>query len=224
MDVVEITPAGLLGTLTDAEAEHAPDRLFAAGDLDMFRDAARVLVVGSRTASEQGLRRVGRLSRWLASRGVVVVSGLTEGVDTAAHQAALDAGGRTAAVLGTSLDRAYPRSNADLQRQLARDHLVLSQFPAGTKPEPEHFTDRGRTSVLLSDATVIMEAGDRSLALVHGWESLRLGRPLYIALSLTLNPALAWPAVMLGRGAKVLANETIEDLHAALPRRAADDA
>ncbi len=219
MDVVEVTPAELLGPLNEAEGRHAPPLLYAAGDLDMFRTAARVAIVGARVATEQGARRTGRLSRWLCARGAVVVSGLAQGIDTAAHVGALDVGGHTAAVLGTSLERAYPRENADLQRRLTREQLVLSQFPLGTKPMAEHLPERNRTMALVTDVTVIMEAGDRSLSLIQGWEALRLGRPLFVARSLTLNPGLAWPAAMMARGAKVLANETLADLHASLPDR-----
>ena len=215
--MVEVAVADIVGPLSEAEAAHAPARLYASGDVDLFRESARVSVIGSRRATETGLRRAGRLSRWLCGRGVVVVSGLAPGIDTAAHEGALGVEGRTAAVLGTSLDRAYPRESADLQRRLAREQLLLSQFPPGTKTLPDHFPERNRTMALVTHATVIMEAADDSLSLHQGWEALRLGRPLFIARSSTLDPTLAWPGQMLARGACVLANETLDELYAALP-------
>ena len=219
--MVDLTPAELLGNLSEAEAVNAPERLYAVGDLDRFRRAARVSVVGSRTASEAGVRRARRLSSWLCDRGAVVVGGLVPGIDTAVHDGAADVGGQSAAVTATSLDRCYPPGSADLQRTLARDGLVLSPFPAGTKSRPEHLIEQARATALLSDVTVIIEATDRSMSLTQGWEALRLGRPVFIARSLTLNAELAWPAAMLGRGGSVLANETLDDLFARLPDRSA---
>lgn len=223
MKVLEVTPVELLGPLTEAEVKHAPARLYAVGHLGLVRRAARVSVIGSRVASEQGLRRARRLGGMLAGRGVVLVSGLAQGIDAAAHAAALDAGGRTVAVLATALDRAYPKEHVELQRRLAREQLVVSQFPVGTKTQPDHFPERNRTLALLADVTVIMEAGDDSLSLNQGLESLRLGRPLFVARSLTLNPALAWPAKFLGLGAHVLDKDSIDELYARLPDRGDPD-
>lgn len=111
MQFLELTAQSLLGPLNEAEQKHAPKHLFAAGDTDMLRRASRVSIVGSRKASEEGLRRARRLSAILAGKGVVVVSGLAEGIDTAAHTAAIQAKGRTVAVIGTPLDEFYPKQN-----------------------------------------------------------------------------------------------------------------
>ena len=93
-----------------------------------------------------------------------------------AHTAALDEGGHTIAVLGTPLDQVYPKVNAGLQRRIAERDLLVSQFPSGMKVTPKNFPIRSRTMALLSDATVIVEAGERSGTLHQGWEALRLGR------------------------------------------------
>ena len=219
-NVVDLTPAELLGELSEAEAAIAPARLYVAGDLGPFRRAARVSVVGSRSASEAGVRRARRLCAWLCDRGAVVVGGLVPGVDTAVHEAAAEAGGHSAAVTATSLDRCYPPGSAELQRTLAQDQLVVSPFPTGTKSRPEHLIEQARLMALLSDVTVIIEATDRSLSLTQAWEALRLGRAVFIGRSLVQNAELAWPATMLGRGASVLANETLDELAARLPARA----
>src|SRR5690348_13671073 len=142
MRIAELTAEELLGPLNEVERKHAPRVLFASGDVDMLRNAARVAIVGARAASPEGIRRARRLSAMLTQRGVVVVSGLAKGIDTAAHTGALDAGGHTAAVIGTPLDQAYPKENADLQRRLMDEQLVLSQFPAGATVRPHNFPIR----------------------------------------------------------------------------------
>jgi DNA processing protein len=172
-------------------------------------------MVGARDATRDGLRRAARLARILAEHGVIVVSGLARGIDTAAHRAAIAAGGSTIAVLGTPLDKAYPRDNAKLQRQIAERHLLVSQFPPGAATRPEHFTMRNRTMALVSDASVIVEAGDSSGSLVQGWETLRLARPLFFLKSIASRRDLTWPAKMAGYGAQPLAQP--EELLDVLP-------
>ncbi len=203
------TPGGytaheLLGPLNEVESKHAPPRLFAAGETDLVRTGTRVAVVGARRPSPEGLRRARKLAAELARAGVIVVSGLAEGIDTAAHQGALAAGGRTVAVLGTPLDVAYPRRNQELQRRIMAEHLALSPFAPGSPVARGNFPYRNRVMALISDATVIVEAGDASGALAQGWEALRLGRLLFILKSITAVPDLAWPRKMLQYGAQVL--------------------
>lgn len=219
MDVSEVTPEDLIGPLNETEARYAPAKLYAVGDTTMLLHAPRVSIVGSRDASPEGLARARRLSVLLVKREVVVVSGLAKGIDTAAHTAAVDAHGRTVAVLGTPIDRSYPKENAALQMRLAKEQLVLSQFPPATKTRPYHFPERNRTMALLSDATVIIEAGETSGSLSQGWEALRLGRPLFIAQSVIDNPLLSWPEKMLAYGAIPLSDATLDDLYARLPDR-----
>jgi DNA processing protein len=220
MEIVELTPQDLLGPLNEVEEKHAPTNLYAMGDHRILRNAARVSIVGSREASDDGRRRASKLSGILARRGVVVVSGLAAGIDTAAHTAAIAAGGRTAAVIGTPLDKSYPKSNTALQHRIATDHLLLSQFPLGYPVQRGNFPMRNRVMALISDATVIIEAGETSGSLSQGWEALRLGRALFIARSIIDNPALTWPAKMLGYGAYVLSDDTLDELFALLPDRA----
>lgn len=201
---VETTPEQLLGHLNPTERLNAPPRLFIAGDVGLVSGGFRVAIIGSRRASTDGLRRAARLARALASRNVVVVSGLAEGIDTAAHRATIEAGWRTIAVIGTGLDISFPRENRELQDTLMREHLVISQFPPGTPPLSKNFPQRNRTMALLSDASVIIEAGETSGTLHQGWEAVRLGRPLFIAQSLASRTDLTWPAKMIGYGARPL--------------------
>ena len=194
----------LLGPQSELEGERAPERLFAAGDVELIRGRARVSVVGARRSTTVGLRRARRLAVELAREGVVVVSGLAAGIDTAAHDGVLAAGGRTIAVLGTPLDVCYPRQNRELQRRIMTEHLALSPFAPGSPVARRNFPYRNRVMALISDATVIVEAGDASGALAQGWEAIRLGRPLFILESIVEAPGLTWPGKMLRYGARVM--------------------
>ena len=159
---VTLDPARVMGGLNDFEKRHAPERLYACGDVSLLDAPARVAVVGSRKASLPGRKRVARLVGALVERGVVIVSGLAAGIDTAAHEETLKRSGRTIAVLGTPLDEAHPPANAPLQRRLMEQHLVLSQFPASHPTLRSNFPRRNRTMALLCHASVIIEAGDSS--------------------------------------------------------------
>lgn len=220
MNFVEFTPESLLGPLNEVEAKNAPARLYVAGDTSVL-EAPRVAVVGSRKASEEGLRRAHKLSRLLCQNGVAVVSGLAEGIDTAAHTGALSASGRTVAVIGTPLDISYPPQNAALQARLMEEQLVVSQFPVGYKVGRASFPMRNRTMALIADATVIIEAADTSGSLSQGWEALRLGRQLYIAQSIIDGGMVTWPKEMLHYGARVLTEESFAQLLEELPPRSA---
>ncbi|MGH9462157.1 MAG: DNA-processing protein DprA [Vicinamibacteria bacterium] len=211
----QIRPDDLLGPRNDVERKNAPEWLLLAGDRGLLRIVPRVSIVGTRTASSDGLNRASRLARELVAKGVIVVSGLARGIDAAAHLSAIEAGGRTVAVLGTSLDKSYPRENADLQRLIMEQHLAVSQFPSGHPIERSNFPRRNRTMALLTDATVIAEAADGSGCISQGWEALRLGRRLFIMRAVVENKALSWPSEMLKYGADIL-TET-EDLLQALP-------
>jgi DNA processing protein len=202
------------------ERVNAPPELYVAGDPEILRRGLRVSVVGSRRASPEGIRRTTRLARFLADRGFVVVSGLAEGIDTAAHRGAIDAGGRTIAVLGTPLERAYPRHNADLQALIIARHLAVSQFRPGHPVTRANFPRRNRTMALFGAASVIVEAGDSSGTLSQGWEALRLGRLLFIMRATAEDPSLAWPREMLQYGAQVLSEP--EEVLDFLPVEAGD--
>ncbi len=219
MDFGKMTPVDLLGPLNEVESKYAPEWLYVAGDEQRLKSSPRVSIVGSRKASSLGLERAEKLSTLLASRGVTVVSGLAEGIDAASHRAAIEAGGSTVGVIGTPLDQFYPKSNKALQERMMQEQLVLSQFAIGTPIQRHNFPMRNRIMALISDATVIAEAGDSSGSLSQGWEALRLGRPLFIAYSVVMDKSLTWPSEMLGYGAIVLSNGTLDDLFDRLPAR-----
>jgi DNA processing protein len=219
-EVRTFTPEELLGPLNPLEQHHAPKRLFVAGHAEWLGDRPRVSIVGSRRSSPAGLKRATRLARVLTDYHALIVSGLAEGIDRSAHVAAIEAGGRTIAVIGTSLAVTYPAKHHALQEQMMRDHLVVSQFPEGHPTARRNFPMRNRTMALLSDASVIVEAGEGSGSLSQGWEALRLGRPLFLMASILERRDLSWPKTMLDYGAMVLKHPT--ELLARLPTQVDD--
>ena len=172
-------------------------KIYFAGDLSIL-SAPCVSIVGTRDVSEAGRRRAEWLSARLAQAGVTVVSGLARGVDHAAHQAAIAAGGRTAAVIGTPLDKSYPIENAALQEQIYREHLLVSPFARGEVVYKANFPARNRVMAAISDATVIVEASDTSGTLHQAAECTRLNRWLFISQAIIDDPSVQWPAKFLG--------------------------
>jgi len=212
-------PEDFLGAMNDVERRNAPQQLFVAGDVRLLRSGLRISVVGTREPTRDGIERTRALAATLAKRGITVVSGLAKGVDTAAHTTAIEVGGRTIAVLGTPLDAVYPAENRELQARIVREHLAVSQFPSGSRFGTKAFPMRNRTMALLSDATIIVEAGEGSGTLHQGWEALRLGRPLFLLESLCKRVDLAWPKEMLEFGAEVLTRENLDESLAEVPGR-----
>ena len=142
-------------------------------------DALATAIVGSRRATSYGLRMAERLGADLAARGATIVSGLARGVDTAAHQGALEAGGRTVAVLGSGVDVVYPPENRRLAETIIQAGALVSQFPMGTAPLAHHFPARNRIIAGLTLGTVVVEAAERSGALITARCAGELGREVY---------------------------------------------
>lgn len=205
----------LLGPLSPIEKKNAPAFLYAAGDLELLRRGPRVSIVGTRKPSEEGLRRTAELAGLLVQQGVTVVSGLALGIDTIAHRTAMEGGGKTIAVLGTPLDEVSPPQNRGLQEAIAKDHLVISQFPSGQAVQRGNFPQRNRTMALISDASVIVEAGEGSGTLHQGYEALRLNRPLFIDPVALKARDQGWSQELRRYGARVL--ENVDELFELLP-------
>ncbi|MCS4538985.1 MAG: DNA-protecting protein DprA [Thaumarchaeota archaeon] len=213
--IYTLTPEELLGRpLNDIESKYAPKKLYATGNAKKIPlSGPRAAIIGSRKASLQGLRAASDIARALAGKGVVIISGLAEGIDTAAHKTTIEQGGQTIAVLGTPLDQVYPQKNLQLQETIKRHHLAIYQFPIGYPIQPKNFVLRNRTMALISDASIIVEAGYTSGSLHEGWEALRLGRPLFIWKSVMNDSSLSWPKKMLDYGAVELKKpEAVVDL------------
>jgi DNA processing protein len=199
--VKAVTPQELLGPLTALEAKYAPARLYVAGKFRLPLLHPRVAIVGTREPSADGRATAAEISKRLAENGVTIVSGLARGVDTAVHNAAIQSGGYTIAVLGTPFSRVNPQSNTDLQRRIMLEHLAITQFSEQDAVLPSNFVIRNRTMALIGDASVIIESGDSGGSLSQGWETLRLGRPLFIHDQEFKKSSIAWPEKMARYGA-----------------------
>ena len=160
-----------------------PPVLFMRGTPDQ-NDTVSVAVVGTRQATPQGLDQAKELSAGLAARGVPVISGLAAGIDTAAHSTALAEGGRTVAVIGTGIDRAYPAQNAALQEEIAAKGLVISQFLPGSPPTKTSFPMRNAVMSGYALATVVIEAAYQSGARMQARLALQHGRHVFLMRSL----------------------------------------
>ena len=149
--------------------------------------------------------------------GIIIVSGLALGIDAIAHKTAIENGGKTVAVLGTPLDKYYPSENHDLQDEIMKNHLAISQFETNTTIQKGNFPTRNRTMALISDASIIVEAGDGSGTYHQGWEALRLGRPLFIVEDILNDKTLKWPSEFLKYGAKIVPMNQLEIILDVLP-------
>lgn len=200
----ELAPSELLGRqLNDVERKYAPKMLYVAGSLRIPLPGPRVAVIGTRNPSHEGIEAAAAITQKLVERGVIVVSGLARGIDTIAHKTAIKYSGKTIAVLGTPLNKFYPAENRPLQELIMKEHMAISQYPIGHKTKPKDFVFRNRTMALISDASIIVEAGKTSGVVSQGWETLRLGRPLFLW-KLLLNKNLGWPEKMIKYGAVTL--------------------
>ena len=164
----------------DGIPDQPAERLYARGaHIADALAAPTVAVVGARACSGYGSHVARMLARDLAAAGVTVVSGLARGIDGEAHRGALDADGRTLAVLGCGIDRDYPAAHAELARRIAETGGILSEYEAGIEPAPWRFPARNRIIAALADAVVIVEARSRSGALITVDLAMEIGRPIY---------------------------------------------
>ena len=163
-----------------------PPFLFYRGDLSEG-DARSVAVVGTRTASTTGIQRAAKMSRLLSDQDVTVVSGLARGIDTAAHRAALKAGGRTISVLGTGITRCYPAENADLAEAIIASGALVSQFWPTSPPSRYTFPRRNVVMSGMSQGTVVIEASSTSGAKMQARLALEHGKKVFLIHSLVAS-------------------------------------
>lgn len=181
------------------DADHPIELLYYQGNWELV-DTKGVAIVGTRAPSDEGAFNAGLIAHKLVKNGFTIVSGLAKGIDSAAHHAALQAGGNTIAVIGTPLNECYPKENRDLQETIARDHLVISQVPflryrdQNFKTNRLFFPARNVTMSALTSATIIVEAGNTSGTLVQARAALAQKRKLFILDSCFRRPDLTWPA------------------------------
>jgi DNA processing protein len=195
---------GLPGYPEALGAIHDPPTTLAIRGELRPEDARAVAVVGSRRASPTGLEVARTLGHELAAAGVTVVSGLARGVDQAAHQGALDAGGRTIAVLGSGVLNPYPPQNRVLAERIARSGALLSELEPDAHPSRHSFPQRNRIVVGLSVGVVVVEAGPRSGALITADLALQSGRELLAVPGSVLEPLARGPNRLIREGAHVV--------------------
>ncbi len=167
---------------------HPPPVLYIQGELTP-QDEVAVALVGTRRASAYGRQVAETLARELAHHRVTVVSGLALGIDTVAHQAALDAGGRTLAVLGSGVDQIYPARNRGLALRVAAQGALISEYPLGTRAEAANFPPRNRIISGLSLAVVVVEAGERSGARITAEFAADQGREVFAVPGSIFSPS-----------------------------------
>lgn len=188
------------------DAKHPIELLYYQGAWELT-ETRSVAVVGTRQPTDEGKERAQRIARELVAKDFTVVSGLASGIDTAAHTAAMEAGGRTVAVIGTPLGVHYPPENKDLQKQIAKDFLLISQVPVlryANQAVPQNrlfFPERNITMSALTEATIIVEAGETSGTLTQARAAIHQGRKLFILNSLFERDDLTWPKTFEERGA-----------------------
>ncbi len=190
------------------------------GNLDILDSSNEkcVSVVGTRTASSEGVSKARELSKELVKEGYVIVSGLAKGIDTAAHQSAIENKGYTIGVIGTPINECYPKENEKLQNNIAEDFLLISQVPFykyANEPFNNrrfHFPRRNKTMASISKATVIVEASDASGSLVQARECLKQNKKLFIMDSCFQQKQIKWPENFEKKGAIRIKN-TSDILH-----------
>lgn len=218
-NIKKVSVENLIGPLNEIESKFAPSWLYTTGNISIAKMTPRVSVIGSRHPSEDGLKNAQNLVGRLLQLNAIIVSGLALGIDTIAHRTAINNGGKTIAVLGTPLDKCYPKENYFLQKEIMNNYLAISQFPSGYPIQRKNFPIRNRTMALISDASIIVEAGETSGSLSQGWEALRLGRPLLILDNIIKNNRkLEWPHKMIKYGARPISlKKRSEELLEILP-------
>lgn len=161
------------------QIEDAPPLLYALGDVELLRNNNMLAVVGSRNASLSARKFAEQISFDVANQGIIVVSGMARGIDSAAHTGALRANGKTIAVVGTGVDIVYPKENEKLYMELAKHGLVISEYPFHTQPQASNFPRRNRIVSGLSKGVLVIEAGVQSGSLITAHQALEQGRDVY---------------------------------------------
>ena len=186
------------------ELHDPPRTLYVRGARLELLDGPAVAIVGARSCSSYGAQAARTLARELTAAGVAVVSGMARGIDAEAHRGALEAGGTTIAVLGCGIDRDYPARHAELARRIVENGLIVSEYPPGTEPAPWRFPARNRIVAALARAAVIVEARERSGALITTDFALELGRDVFAVPGEIFSALSAGTNALLRQGAAPL--------------------
>jgi len=204
-------PTRRIVTLADAqypaallETADPPLLLYAQGRIELLGARDTLAIVGSRSPSAQGRDNARAFAAHFAQAGWCVVSGLALGIDGAAHEGALGAGGATVAVLGTGIDRIYPARHATLARHIAREGLLLSEFPLGTPPLRSNFPLRNRIIAGLARGTLVVEAAVQSGSLITARQAVEAGREVFAIPGSIHSPQSRGCHALIKQGAKLV--------------------
>lgn len=190
-------------------AEDAPPVIYVRGQITCLRQPLSLSIVGARNASLNGRKLASQISCELTSQGVMIVSGMARGIDTAAHKGAmfaLNRTGSTVAVLGTGIDIAYPAENQKLCEQIAGQGAVISEFPLGTEPSAGNFPRRNRIVSALTDGTLVVEASLHSGSLITARLALEQGRDVFAVPGFPTDERSAGPNKLIKDGAFLVEN------------------
>jgi DNA processing protein len=185
------------------QISNPPERLFVAGNLDALHLPA-LAIVGSRNPTRQGRQNAYEFAKHLGRSGFCIVSGLATGIDTAAHEGALDGGAMTVAFLGHGIDRVYPAANEGLAKRIIANGAVCSEFPLGSDPRREHFPQRNRLISGLSLGTLVVEAAKRSGCLISARLASEQGREIFAIPGSIHNPMSRGCHQLIRQGAKLV--------------------
>lgn len=185
------------------EITQSPPVLFMRGSFEISDDWA-VAVVGTRRVTAYGRQVAAEVARFLAQNGVTVVSGLARGVDAIAHNAALQASGRTIAVLGNGVDVVYPPEHRNLSEEIMKSGALVSDYAVGTSPDSQNFPPRNRIISGLSLATIVVEAGETSGALITAEFAVEQGREVFAVPGSILTPQSSGTNRLIEQGARPL--------------------
>ena len=199
------------------EIDTPPLLLYVRGELKP-EDALSIALVGSRQAKDYGRRVSYQLSYQLAQRGLTVISGFAKGIDTCAHRGALEANGRTISVLGNGLSLIYPAANSELVEKIVESGALISEFPMGMKPRSENFPRRNRIISGLTLGTVVVEASNRSGALITARLASEQGREVFAVPGEIFSELSTGTHKLIDSGAKLISN--VDDLLEELPQHA----
>jgi len=223
---MQISPAECSVTRIDRRSPHYPPRLqdlydppaslYIYGDIDLLK-IPMIAIVGSRSASLEGLKNARLFAQALSETGLIVVSGLAKGIDSAAHQATLGLGPNhhTIAILGTGIDVVYPRQNIALSRAISQQGLLISELPLGAGPKAFHFPRRNRIIAALALGVVVIEAAEKSGSLITARMAADLGREVFAVPGPIHSANSAGCHLLIQQGAKLAfrPNDVLEELY-----------
>ena len=199
------------------DSRYSPPLLFALGNTGLLNDP-QIAIVGSRKPTRGGLENAQAFSRHLAENGLCITSGLAMGVDAASHQSAMDVQGSTIAVIATGMDIVYPASNRKLAERIAKEGLIISEFPIGVTPQAHNFPRRNRIISGMSVGTLVVEAALRSGSLVTARHAMEQGREVFAIPGSIHNPMARGCHQLIRQGAKLVetASDILEEVAAQL--------